>query len=129
MCVYDLARYPLSMDEDGTGRNIGDATPRLVHKKARAPPGTRAEYASRRVMRTGIGRDGARRRRHCGSARLADLENPVVLILDSAVLDAGEGLAELLHHGADLIMTRREGDHGIALVDLAHGADDGGGAA
>ena len=60
---------------------------------------------------------------------LADLEDPVVLVLNGAVLDAGKGLAELLHDGADLIMARREGDHGLILVDLAHGADNGGGTA
>ena len=59
--------------------------------------------------------------------------NPVVLILNSTRLDTSQGLAELLHHRADLGVASREG-HGLIgtinlIVDLAHRGDNGSGAA
>ena len=55
---------------------------------------------------------------------LRDGVNPVVLILNSTGLDTSQGLAELLHHRADLGVASREG-HGLVgavnlVVDLAN---------
>ena len=65
-----------------------------------------------------------------GRARrpLAESADPVVLILDGTVLDAGKGLARLFMTGP--ISSWPSGrDHESHLVDLAHGADNGGGTA
>lgn len=55
---------------------------------------------------------------------LRDGIDPVVLIFNSTRLDTSQGLAELLHHRADLGVASREG-HGLIgtinlIVDLAH---------
>ena len=59
--------------------------------------------------------------------------DPVVLIFNSTRLDTSQGLAELLHHRADLGVASREG-HGLVgaidlVVNLANRRDDGSGAA
>ena len=56
-----------------------------------------------------------------------------MLVLDSTRLDTSQGLAELLHHRADLGVASREG-HGLVgavnlVVDFANRRDDGSGAA
>ena len=56
---------------------------------------------------------------------LADLADPAVLVLDLTALNAGQGLAQTLHDGAGGLVTVREDDDRIIIVDLAHRRDDG----